>query len=68
MSEVKPTEGPDPRLATYLDAALDLLALPVEPELRERVLMHFTIAAQMGDLVMSFPMSDEAEPAPVYVP
>lgn len=68
MSEVKPTDEPDARLATYLDAALDLLALPVEPELRERVLMHFTIAAQMGDLVMSFPMSDEAEPAPVYVP
>ncbi|MCJ8143768.1 DUF4089 domain-containing protein [Ancylobacter sp. A5.8] len=68
MSEVIPTEGPDTRLATHLDATLDLLALPVEPELRERVLMHFTIAAQMGDLVMSFPMSDEAEPAPVYVP
>jgi hypothetical protein len=67
VDDAKPTEEPN-GLATYLDAALAMLELTVEPELRARVLMHFEIATQMADLVMSFPMSDEAEPAPVYVP
>lgn len=67
VDDTKPTAEPS-GLATYLDAALAMLDLPVEPELRARVLMHFEIASGMADLVMSFPMSDEAEPAPVYVP
>ena len=55
-------------LGVFLDAALKVVDLPLEPELRPRVLMHFETAAHMASLVLSFPMSDEAEPAPVYVP
>lgn len=67
MDDAKPTAEPS-GLATYLDASLAMLELPVDSQLRERVLMHFEIATKMADLVMSFPLSDEAEPAPVYVP
>ncbi|MFD2140958.1 DUF4089 domain-containing protein [Ancylobacter oerskovii] len=52
----------------YLDAALALAGLPLEPELRPRVLLHLETALQMGALVLDFPLPDEAEPAPVYRP
>lgn len=55
-------------LGAYLDAALGIVDLPLESELRPRVLMHFETAAQMAALVLAFPLSDEAEPAPVFVP
>lgn len=55
-------------LGAFLDAALAVAELPVEAALRGRVLMHLGIAAGMADLVLAFPLSDEAEPAPVYEP
>jgi hypothetical protein len=55
-------------LDAYLDAALAVVRLPLEAELRERVLVHLGIAAGMAELVLDFPLSDEAEPAPVYQP
>lgn len=55
-------------LSAYLDAALALVDLPLEPALRPRVLIHLDIAAGMAAQVLSFPLPDEAEPAPVYVP
>lgn len=55
-------------LGVYLDAALRIVDLPLEPELRPRVLMHLETAAHMARLVLAFPLSDEVEPAPVYVP
>lgn len=61
-------QPPQAGLAVFLDAALAAMRLPLEPELRERVLMHLGIAAGMADLVLDFPLSDEAEPAPVYQP
>jgi hypothetical protein len=57
-----------PDLGAYLDAALAVVRLPLEAELRERVLIHLGIAASMAELVLDFPLSDEAEPAPVYQP
>ena len=64
----KPAAEQGGDLGTYLDAALRVVDLPLESELRPRVLMHLETAAQMASLVLAFPMSDEAEPAPVYVP
>lgn len=61
-------QPPQADLAAFLDAALTVVRLPLEAELRERVLMHLGIAADMADLVLDFPLSDEAEPAPVYQP
>ncbi|QIB35054.1 DUF4089 domain-containing protein [Ancylobacter pratisalsi] len=55
-------------LGAFLDAALAVAELPLEPELRPRVLMHLRTAVEMAQIVTSFPLSDEAEPAPVYLP
>lgn len=52
----------------FLDAGLRLADLPLEPDLRPRVLMHLETAVAMAKLVTAFPLPDEAEPAPVYVP
>jgi hypothetical protein len=57
-----------PDLGAFLDAALAVVRLPLEAELRERVLIHLGIAVGMAGLVLDFPLSDEAEPAPVYQP
>ena len=57
-----------PDLGAFLDAALAVVRLPLEAELRERVLIHLGIAAGMAELVLDFPLEDEAEPAPVYQP
>ena len=51
-----------------LDAGLAVARLPLEPELRPRVLMHLETATAMAALVMEFFLPDEAEPAPVYRP
>ncbi|QJP13987.1 DUF4089 domain-containing protein [Starkeya sp. ORNL1] len=61
-------QPPTPDLGAFLDAALAVVRLPLEAELRERVLVHLGIAAGMADLVLDFPLEDEAEPAPVYQP
>ncbi len=55
-------------LTAYVDAALALVDLPVEPELRPRVVMHLDIAAGLARTLLAFPLGDEAEPAPVYRP
>ncbi|WP_428029209.1 DUF4089 domain-containing protein [Ancylobacter sp.] len=55
-------------LGAFLDAGLKLAGLPLEPELRPRVLMHLETAVAMAGLVTAFDLPDEAEPAPVYQP
>lgn len=55
-------------LGAFLDSGLRLAGLPLEAELRPRVLMHLATALTMLELVAEFPLPDEAEPAPVYVP
>lgn len=55
-------------LGAFLDAGLRLAGLPLESELRPRVLMHLETAAAMAQLVVAFELPDEAEPAPVYLP
>ncbi|MCS0501029.1 DUF4089 domain-containing protein [Ancylobacter mangrovi] len=52
----------------FLDTALAVMELPLEPELRPRVVMHLETALAMARLVSTFPLPDEAEPAPVYQP
>ncbi|WP_018389819.1 DUF4089 domain-containing protein [Ancylobacter sp. FA202] len=54
--------------AALLDAGLKVASLPLEPELRPRVLMHLETALAMAALVTDFALPDEAEPAPVYRP
>lgn len=58
----------DDDLGAFLDAGLNIAGLPLEPDLRPRVLMHLETAVAMAKLVTALPLPDEAEPAPVYVP
>lgn len=68
MNAQPPAADTGAELGAFLDAALAVARLPMEPELRQRVLMHLGIAAGMAELVLDFPLEDEAEPAPVYQP
>lgn len=61
-------QADDGDLGDFLDAGLKIAGLPLEQELRTRVLMHLETAVAMAKLVAEFPLFDEAEPAPVYVP
>ena len=55
-------------LETYLDAALVLQGLPVAPEWRAGVLAHFEAIAKAAELVLSVPLDDEVESAPIFTP
>lgn len=61
-------QADDGDLRDLLDAGLRVAGLPLEEELRPRVLIHLETAVAMAKLVAGFPLPDEAEPAPVYVP
>lgn len=51
-----------------MEAAADLLQLPLEEAFRPGVLTNLEVARRMAALVEAFPLDDEAEPAPVYLP
>lgn len=51
-----------------MEAAADLLQLPIEDAFRPGVLTNLEVARKMAALVEAFPLDDEAEPAPVYLP
>jgi len=51
-----------------IDAAQPLLDLTLSEVSRSGVKLNLEIAARLAKLVMDFPLDDEAEPAPVYVP
>ncbi len=53
-----------PDLGAFLDAALAVVRLPLEAELRERVLVHLGIAAGMADLVLDFPLRGRGRAGP----
>ena len=61
-------QADDGDIGDFLDAGLKVAGLPLEEELRPRVLMHLETALAMAKLVSEFSLPDEAEPAPVYVP
>lgn len=50
------------------EAMAPLVRLELTPERRGPVLMHLEIAAGLAAKLDDFPLDDEAEPAPVYVP
>lgn len=51
-----------------MEAAADLLQLPLEEVFRPGILTNLEVARRMAALVEAFPLDDEAEPAPVYLP
>jgi Protein of unknown function (DUF4089) len=52
--------------AIYVDAAAALIELPLDPAHRPAVILNMQRIAEMAALVMSFPLPDDAEPAPVF--
>ena len=52
----------------YVAAMTPTLALAVREEWRAPVTAHVAAIAAAADLILSFPLSDEAEPAPVFEP
>ena len=45
-----------------------LLGLTLTPESRAQTVVHLRIAAEQAALLLSAPIDDEEEPAPVFVP
>ncbi len=54
--------------AIYVDAAAALIGLPLDPAHRPGVILNIERIAEMAALVMAFPLPDETEPAPVFLP
>ena len=50
-----------------IDAMSPLLELPLTPESRAETIVHLRIAAEQAQLLLSAPIGDDEEPAPVFV-
>ncbi len=51
-----------------IEAMSALLSLTLTPESRAQTVIHLKIAAEQAAPLLSAPISDEEEPAPVFVP
>jgi hypothetical protein len=54
-------------LDAYMDAAVSVLGIPLDPAWRDQVRFHLQLSLRMAELVQGFPLPDEADPAPVFV-
>lgn len=61
------TADPDDADLDHLIAAAGLLGLDIRPEWRDGVRANLRTTLAMGRQVATFPLPDEAEPAPVFV-
>jgi hypothetical protein len=52
----------------FLSAASALLKLPIRPEHREEVAAAFAVLLAQGRLVLDFPLPEETEAAPRFIP
>jgi 1-carboxybiuret hydrolase subunit AtzG-like protein len=50
----------------FIDAAANSLGLPLDPAWKPAIRENLEVAFRLARLVEDFPLSDEAEPAPVY--
>ena len=48
------------------DAMVPLLGLTLTPESRAQTIVHLRIAAEQAERLLSVPLDDEQEPAPVF--
>lgn len=56
----------DQELDAWIDAGTTVLGLPVDPAWRAAIRLHLGITVGHARTVLAFPLSDEAEPAPVF--
>ncbi|WP_424137925.1 DUF4089 domain-containing protein [Roseomonas chloroacetimidivorans] len=66
MPEDLPPLPDDAALLICLDAAAALHGIPVDPAWRGEILANLRTIGNAARLVQSFPLEDEAEPAPVF--
>ena len=64
----EPTTPSDFDANAIADAMAPLLGLVIDPAFRPGVLQNLKIMAAMADLVLSVPMDEREEPAPVFRP
>jgi Protein of unknown function (DUF4089) len=57
---------PSDPLDGFIDAALQVLALPVEPQWRAAIRANLEVNLRMGKLVAEFALPDGTEPAPIF--
>ena len=50
-----------------IEAIAPLLRLTLTPESRAETVVHLRIAAEQAELLLSAPIGDDEEPAPVFV-
>jgi hypothetical protein len=55
-------------LDAYIAAAADALLLPVDPAWMPAIRANLEVTLRLAKLVDEFPLPDEAEPAPVFIP
>ena len=48
------------------DAMVPLLGLTLTPESRAQTIVHLRIAAEQAERLLSVPLDDQQEPAPVF--
>ncbi|MBN8891930.1 MAG: DUF4089 domain-containing protein [Rhodospirillales bacterium 70-18] len=56
----------DQDLDAMIDAAARALGIAIQPGWRAAVRANLVVNLRMADAVLSFPLADEAEPAPVF--
>jgi hypothetical protein len=59
------TEAAD--LDLYIASAAELLGIPIDLAWHDTIRFHLELTLRMARLVEGFALSDEADPAPVYV-
>ena len=59
------TEAAD--LEIYISSTTELLGISIDPAWRDAIRFHLELTLRMARLVEGFALSDEADPAPVYV-
>lgn len=57
-----------PNLETLVDLMSQLIDLPIAPEFRPGVIANLARTQQIAKLVMEFPIPDEIEAAPIFLP
>jgi hypothetical protein len=53
-------------LDALIDASAALLGIAIAPDWRASIRQHLSISLGHAHAVMDFPLSDEADPAPVF--
>lgn len=56
----------DQELDAWIDSGTFLLGITVQPAWRAAIRLHLGITVDHARNVLAFPLSDEADPAPVF--